>query len=713
MKKYIITVAVIISLLLMFDIAYYYLGWYLPYGGENPEYFVKTDGKNILMKVDGEFTNFEIKGVNLGSAIPGEWPTDYAIDEATYQRWFEQIQEMGANTIRIHGVQSSTFYEAFYNYNINNKTPLFLLQGVAVNDYVQFSHRDAFDEDIIDSFKDNAKTAVDVVHGRKKILLGSEATSGSGSFTNDVSDWVIGYILGVDWEPSTVAYTNETYKREKKSYSGEYLCAKENSSPFEVMLADVGNEMIAYETKKYESQRLVAFSNYPSTDPLTYPEDIARLYEKYARIDVENIAATERFLPGQFASYHVYASQTEILRHITDFGTVSPCYNEDGSFNDYGTYVAMLNNHHSIPVVISEFGISSGRGVQFETMEDTMGRVSEKEQGKMLAEQWKDIKSAGCNGGCVYSWQDDWSRRTWNTFYAINEGRTPYWSDYQTNGQYFGVLSFDPGKEKSVCYVDGDVSEWKESDRIQSGELELSLKYDEKFIYFLVKKEGLDFFKDTIYVPIDLTGKSGSNYSRKFDVKFDREADFLLVLNGEENSRLLVQERYEALRSTYSQRINGFDTYRRENVPEKNSPEFVPINTFIEKKIPNEDPIKRKIDIPMEVGKLIYGNANPKSEEFNSLADFCSGGDYIEIKLPWQLLNFSDPSKMQIHDDYYEENYGVEYIDIENMYAGVGTGIERISLGKVELEEWENDVTCHERLKSSYFVMQELWRRCE
>ena len=84
--------------------------------------------------------------------------------------------------------------------------------------------------------------------------------------------------------------------------------------------------------------------------------------------------------------------------------------------------------------------------------------------------------------------------------HAVNLTRTAYWSDYQTNEQYFGLLSFDPGKEQSVCYVDGDVSEWTEKDIVQRGNTELSVKYDEKFMYFLVKKDGLDFEKDVLLI---------------------------------------------------------------------------------------------------------------------------------------------------------------------------------------------------------------------
>ena len=39
-----------------------------------------------------------------------------------------------------------------------------------------------------------------------------------------------------------------------------------------------------------------------------------------------------------------------------------------------------------------------------------------------------------------------------------------------------------------------------------------------------------------------------------------------------------------------------------------------------------------------------------------------AGDGFVEIKIPWQLLNFADPTKMYIHDDYYEV-YGVEYLE--------------------------------------------------
>ena len=53
-----------------------------------------VEGDEILMERDGAWEEFEIRGVNMGVGIPGEWATDYAIDHDTYMRWFEYIQEL-------------------------------------------------------------------------------------------------------------------------------------------------------------------------------------------------------------------------------------------------------------------------------------------------------------------------------------------------------------------------------------------------------------------------------------------------------------------------------------------------------------------------------------------------------------------------------------------------------------------------------------------
>ena len=145
MKKFIAVLVCIAVVAISADILYYRIGVYVDlHPDKKVETFVKTQGDKVLMNKGNGYEEFEIKGVNMGSGIPGKWSTDFAIDEDTYLRWFGYIKEMGANTIRVYTIQNSKFYDAFYKYNENNPDPLYMIHGVWVNDYVQNSHRDAY-----------------------------------------------------------------------------------------------------------------------------------------------------------------------------------------------------------------------------------------------------------------------------------------------------------------------------------------------------------------------------------------------------------------------------------------------------------------------------------------------------------------------------------------------------------------------------------------
>lgn len=747
MKKFIIAACAVFLCLFVANYAYYHLGIYIDlHPDQEVTTFMKTDADTIYMERDGQYEPFEIRGVNLGVGIPGEWATDYAIDKQTYLRWFGWIQEMGANTIRVYTILHDDFYNAFYEYNTGRVQqglePLWLIHGVWVNDYTQNSHRDAYDDDFLQTLLDDCRTVVDILHGKKSLSLGYGL--GSGSYRKDVSPWVIGYILGVEWEDVTVAYTNEKYP-ERASYSGTYMYTTADATPFEAMLCQVGDKIIEYETERYKQQRLVAFSNWPTTDPFLYPAAITNFFMKCAQVDVEHIKTTDAFLSGHFASYHVYPYYPDYMNYVlnpVEIQDTDPLWDDEqnnmtiyhsngvsyktalsgneqedyydstGRVNTYYAYLKMLNRHHTIPVVISEYGVSTGRGMAQRDINTNrnQGHMSEQEQGEAIISCYEDIMAAGSAGSCVFTWQDEWFKRTWNTMHAVDLDKTPYWSDYQTNEQYFGLLSFDPGETESVCYVDGDVSEWGEDDIVlsQSGG-SLSMKYDEKFIYFYAEQAGYDPETDTLYIPIDTTPKSGSTYCENYGITFDRPCDFVIRINGRDNSRVVVQERYEVMRAMFMHETEDEDAYL--DVPDPDSPSFRYIDLMLQTATPLLTGNWQASSEVYETGKLLYGNANPEDASFNSLADFCFTENGVEIRIPWQLLNFGNPSEMMIHDDYYE-HYGVEFISIDEMYVGIaleGDSQGRIRMASFPLEGWGKEVTSHERLKQSYYMLKEYW----
>lgn len=736
MKKFILAACAVVGLLFLGYYAYYHLGFYVAVHSDEPvTTFMKTDEDTIYMERDGAYEPFEVRGVNLGVGLPGEWATDYAIDEETYLRWFQYIQELGANTIRVYTLLQDDFYNAFYQYNTAREAageePLWLIHGVWVNDYVQYSHRDAYDDDFLQALLDDSKTLVDMLHGQRSLILGRGL--GSGSYRHDVSDWVIGYILGVEWEDVTVAYTDNKYP-ERTSYQGTYMSTTEDATPFEAMLAQAMDNIIEYETSRYREQRLVAFSNWPTTDPFSYTPEISDHFLKCATVDAEHIRPTEAFLSGYFASYHVYPYYPDYMNYlITPMGTdvqeeyyapirgvpildamedlgITDFQDSDGRINTYYTYLKLLNEYHTIPVVISEYGVSTGRGMAQRDANTgrNQGHMTEQEQGQALIDCYKDIMDAGSAGSCAFTWQDEWFKRTWNTMANVDLDNTPYWSDYQTNEQYFGLLAFDPGEEESVCYVDGDPSEWTEEDVVlETGGGSLSMKYDEKFIYFYA--QGFDPQAETIYIPIDTTPKTGTTYCQNYDLTFQRPVDFVIRIDGTGGSRVVVQERYEVMRALYLKDTEMIDAYVNE--VDVDTPVFKKIDLVLQFLPEGGGRGLKENYETYETGNLRYGNANPDADDFDSLADYMFTADGVEIRIPWQLLNFSNPSEMMVHDDYYE-HYGVENLHIDEMYVGLswGEGTEdRIPMAAFPLEGWGKTVTYHERLKRSYYILQEYW----
>lgn len=361
-----------------------------------------------------------------------------------------------------------------------------------------------------------------------------------------------------------------------------------------------------------------------------------------------------------------------------------------------------------MPVVISEFGIPSSRGISQEDLntERDQGHLSETEQGEFLVSCYRDIKEAGCVGGIVASWHDEWYRSSRSSVAFSNPLRAAFWSDAQTPEQAMGLLAMEPGVEKCVCYPDGDISEWTKSDILAEDENgSISAKTDERYLYLMIRRNDFVFEDDVLYIPIDTTKKSGSNYCENYDVKFDRAADFLVVIDGEDNSRIVVQERYELLRASDSAKAYGFDTYAVKNIPEKDSPLFKEIQVILRKWVGDTDEYYF-----FETGKLTYGNADPDSENYNSLTDFCCKDGIIEIRLPWSILNFYDPSLMMIHNDYYEK-YGVAELALDRIYIGAGLKKDpmRINLSPFKPKTWTDDATYHERLKDSYYILRDAW----
>ncbi len=706
---------VIVSIVILGFILYFlkfYTGGYIPIDSkkESTAVFLVQDGEIYSNRHD-KLTKITVKGVNIDNFIPSHNPSDYAIDKKTWLRWFEEIASMGANTIRITNIYNPTFYNAFYEYNSKAEKPLYLIQGITVSDYVNNNSNDAYDGEFYQKLREYGLCVVDVIYGNRNIM--DNNVHGSGVYRKDISKWVLGYLVGNEWNSDTIAYTNNKDEEKGGAYRGTYLSTTENANAFEVMLCKIMDAMVSYESHKYHKQRLISFANSPSSDPFIYEEGYDLLYNKYVDIDIEDIK--QRHYKGLYVAYSIYelGNNYEIelsertknkLHNITEIG------DKEGYLHGY---LEILTKYHSYPVIVTAFECSTTRGVLKGTEPYT-----EQEQGQILVENYNNIIASGAKGAFIESWQDSWVKQSSNTLYGINTTHAENWHDMQTVSQNKGILAFEPLNAYQTVYLDGEFEDFDKAVQVGTfNNMTVKYSYDANYMYFAIQGNK-DFATTPTYIAFDITPNSGafkytSNDNTQF--KFERGADFVLQIDGKENTKLYVQERYDGFIENYTDTLTKTDAFA--NPPLKNSEIFNVIGMLQQIQRADDSTYENmSIDDYLEVlkvrrydtGNFTYGISNPSSEEFNSLADFCFGTNGVEVRIPWTLLNFSDPSQCFVHKDYYE-CYGREDMKISEFYIGVGdVNNTNIDFAPIKLTPW-NTVEVEERLKSSYNIIKEAW----
>jgi len=641
-----------------------------------------------LTRADGTPEEVFLNGVNLGAASAGNYPGEFGIDKETYLRWFGYISEMNVQVIRVYVNQMPDFYQALAEFNRKAERPLWLLHGVYANEDLIAEYGDAFAAEFRQSFLDDIRNAVDMIHGSAEIE--KRPGNAGGSYTADVSRWVIGWILGIEWDADFVTGTNAA-EPEKSAFAGAYAYT-ENALPFEVFLAEAAEAAIARDME-YGTQRPVALCNWCTTDPLEHPNEPNPEKEDSASVDPEHIRATDAFQAGFFASYHVYPYYPEFLSYDSK-------YLQGENPDPYLQYLQELTAHHTMPVLISEYGIPASRGIAHENAVTGMsqGYVSERQQAEWLIALNRDIREAGCAGGLIFTWQDEWFKRNWNTMDYELADRRPFWYNAQCPEECFGLLALEPGEMAPAALVDGDAGEWQgDAPVIENDGLSVYARQDAGYLYLLVRGEDYDFERDTLYLPIGVAPGRGNTHTEA--LRFADGAEYLLRIHGREDSVLTVDANYDAFQFSYSHLHPFFEPLPGQY--ERDSGFFNPIYLALNRPLylpesGTETPFTRA-----ETGRLHYGAVSE-----DSLADFCAGDGLVELRLPWGLIGFMDPSTRQVMGDLFS---GTEILPLST--DGVRLGIARAGAADtvpMALFSWENwDMPAyHERLKRSYDILR-------
>ena len=695
----------------------------------DPDVAARTAGDGFEIRTTGGWRPFYVKGINLGAALPGHFPSEFPPDDSTYGRWLELIAGARANAIRVYTILPSAFYRALKAWNdAHPDRAVWLLHGV----WTEPPPRDDYDaRDWKAAFRTEMRRVVDLVHGHA--LVAARPGHAFGRYDTDVSDHVLGFVIGREWEPFSIRAYNAR-RRDRTTFPGRFL-ALDRGTPADVWMAEQCDYLLAYEWDTYHAQRPIAYTNWPTLDPLSHSteptlDEEQRLRRRYGfppnprlkeydndreSLDAMLVRVTPANLAGYFASYHAYPYYPDFIDLDSAYGATESA---EGRSRYFGYLRALKQHHAGRPLLIAEYGVPSSRGVSH-VQGDGMGHGGhdERAMGEIDARLTRDVRAAGAAGGVLFAWLDEWFKHTWVTIdLEVPADRTRLWHNVEDAEQHYGLLGEYAGPANATPQPGGDPAVWQELPVLGRGDsLVLRVGADPSYLYVaLAGRPGFDAARYVVGIDtyrrdrgqFRLPGVGGSS---------DVGCEFALVLNDTSDAQLVAAPWYNPfLGPRKGMGPTGLDLfYHQAATVDKTGRDgafdsmFVTTNRWRIARTGRTYPARG-----VNRGRLRYGRAQE-----SSLADWYvdRSAGLVEVRIAWALLNVTDPSSRHVMVRYRRNGTfettatdGFRF-DVAALDRSDGGAVARIAPRQTYAwPTWEAP-RWHERVKPAYEAMRDVW----
>jgi hypothetical protein len=641
-------------------------------GGEFHKVPFSTNKTHLTIWNGRDYEPFFIKGINLGVAQPGRFPGELEVTRHQYAQWFHLIKEAGFNTIRLYTLHYPHFYEVLDSFNLaNSQNPLYFFQGVWLEEELHGYTGDMYF--LTDFFFNEIEENVDCVHGKR--VIPHRFGKAYGTYKTDVSRWNMGYIMGREIYGEEVQKTNKI-NAGINSYKGSHLSI-ENAEPAEAWAVSALDHLIDYEYNTYGVFRPVSFSSWPTLDPLQHPDE-PFMWEDAEKLDLNNIILTNA-PAGYFASYHIYPYYPSFITHTPEYQKFKDNY----GMNPYLGYLTHLKQHYTnIPLIIAEYGIPSSWGAaKFGIGGLNHGGFDEWEQGEMNVRLLKSIETANTGGGIYFSIIDEWFKNTWINYVDFMADRRPLWHNVTSPEQNYGLLGYrnEPVYELWESFCDHcPVQALKAT--ADHAFFHLSIMLDKPF----TESEGMWISLDTYLPDVGESKLPGGE-------TVTNRAEFALHLTNH-SAKLYVTQAYDIFGFFNKNKLNPgqvFHSKVSDGAPWK----------LVKWQLSSFSPY----DIDY-IGNLKLNYHFFPQNTHDAVTVFL---DKINIRIPWALLQFVDPSQLKVlHDNLSTPE--IEYTESDGISVSVFyQGEEFTPQDRFIWDEWNVVESVQQYPKGSYFVMKD------
>ncbi len=419
----------------------------------------KVDGKVIYKSsndVNKQDQAFFMKGVNLGAALPGKTFTEFPMQKETYLNWLTQMADLNMNTLRTYTLLPPVFYDALKEFNDTHDQTIYLLQEIWPEEH-PYMHN-YLGEDYNKEYRKEIEYMVHAIHGNMN--LPRRSYRAYGMYTSDVSEYLIGYLVGREMEPDEVQVTDNLNR--KYEFNGRYLYSENNASPTEAWLASACDYALQIEDSFYSDKPIVGIVSWPTLDPKQHDSewntngDKSRIYNDSTIVDINNIGIRADNTTGFIGAYHIYPNYPDFMNNEAAYDAYE---DSEGRFR-YGGYLEeFMEDHSKYPAVVAEYGIStSAETAHFTPDGYNHGGLSELDQAKGIIRMTESIIKEGYSGALIFEWMDEWAKKTWTTEpFMIPYERQQFWHNVLDPEQNYGLLSIEASDPVYETAVNADV----------------------------------------------------------------------------------------------------------------------------------------------------------------------------------------------------------------------------------------------------------------
>ena len=664
-------------------------------------------GRRIFEVPDGRggWRPFWIKAVNLGAALPGKHPSEFPPDDGTYDAWISDIAELGANTVRIYTVHPPHFYRVLREWNIAHpEHPLWLIHGVWT-ELPPGAKEEKYDDLLWSTaFLAEMRTVVDVVHGHAAVT--EQAGHAAGLYTADLSRWTLGYIIGREWEPFSVEAFAKRYPT-RTTFAGRYVRVA-GGNAVDVWLASVVDSMISYETSRWNAQRPIAYTNWPTLDPLTHPSETSRAEEAawlmrrrervaepsreydndVIALDARVMSATPENRAGLFASFHAYPYYPDFMGLDASYAAArSP----EGASQYFGYLRALIEHHGDIPVVISEVGVPSSRGNAHSQPQGwNHGGHDETAQAAINARLTREIAASGAAGIGLFALIDEWFKKNWMVIdFEQPLERNRLWLNALDPEQNYGLIATRAGARDSVMVIDGARGDWAGRRPLYARTPDatavaaplrvdaLWVHQDEAYVYLRLDVGAVDWSAARYLIGIDTYDQRLGDRQLPFGgAASPIGLEFVLDLSGPDRSRLLVDSPYNLYRFAPIRGSRPAVVQQLYNRPFRSrANRDGRYDTLVV--TPNRRTIGRDGTV-YEAQRYERNLLRHARQQETTLADWYAdpATGTIEVRIPWGLLHVMDPSARTV----------LHGMDAARMPTGIATAGFRFVVQSVPID---------------------------